>query len=293
MKTVYVTRGVSASGKTTWAKQFIADQRADPDANDITIISRDDIRWDIMRRRGLFPCWKNWKWKDEHLVNKKRQELIERAIRNGTDVILCDTNLDDSVQKDVNLFLDAGYKYHLRVFHVTWEEALRRDNERPNGVGVSVISRQFQKMYREERPDESNLPKAIIVDVDGTLAHNTSNRGFFEWDRVGEDELDAAVKSAIEGFVDTKVFIFSGRDSVCRKETEDWLRKHNVSYDQLVMRQEGDNRKDTIVKREMFDDHISGKYQVVAVFDDRPSVCRMWRELGLKVFQLGNPYIEF
>lgn len=23
------------------------------------------------------------------------------------------------------------------------------------------------------------------------------------------------------------------------------------------------------------------------------SVCRMWRELGLKVFQVGNPHIEF
>jgi hypothetical protein len=29
------------------------------------------------------------------------------------------------------------------------------------------------------------------------------------------------------------------------------------------------------------------------VIDDRPKVCRMWRSLGLSVFQVGNPDYEF
>lgn len=39
--------------------------------------------------------------------------------------------------------------------------------------------------------------------------------------------------------------------------------------------------------------HVQGNYQIHAVFDDRPRVCRMWRhELGLLVFQVGDN-IEF
>jgi hypothetical protein len=70
------------------------------------------------------------------------------------------------------------------------------------------------------------------------------------------------------------------------------LLTYAVSYNYLVMREQGDSRKDTIVKKEMFDKYIKGKYNVLYVVDDRPCVCRMW-SLGLKVMQVGNPYIEF
>ncbi len=52
-------------------------------------------------------------------------------------------------------------------------------------------------------------------------------------------------------------------------------------------------RKDTIVKEEIFWRDIADNYNVQFVIDDRPSVARMWRELGLKVFQVGDPHIEF
>ena len=61
----------------------------------------------------------------------------------------------------------------------------------------------------------------------------------------------------------------------------------------LLMRAAGDNRKDTIVKRELYMNHIQGRYRVFCVLDDRPSVVRMWRaELGLTVFAVA-PGIEF
>ena len=57
-------------------------------------------------------------------------------------------------------------------------------------------------------------------------------------------------------------------------------------YKKLVMRKTGDYRKDSIVKREMFEEHIEGKYNVLFVLDDRNQVVDMWRkELGLTCLQ--------
>jgi hypothetical protein len=122
------------------------------------------------------------------------------------------------------------------------------------------------------------------------------NRSPFEWTKVGQDDIDEVVKSAVETFgfeLGYYVIILSGRDGVCQPETETWLQDHNFSYHKLLMRSEGDMRKDSIVKRELFDKHIRDKYNVVAVFDDRPQVVRTWHLLGLKVFAVADPYLEF
>lgn len=60
------------------------------------------------------------------------------------------------------------------------------------------------------------------------------------------------------------------------------------------MRPAGDMRKDTEVKLEMFNAHIRGKFNVEAIFDDRPQILRLWRELwfGDRLFDVGNG-IEF
>jgi len=52
------------------------------------------------------------------------------------------------------------------------------------------------------------------------------------------------------------------------------------------MRNDSDTRCDTIVKREMYEEHIEPIYNVVAVFDDRNRVVDMWRELNLPVYQV-------
>ncbi len=54
------------------------------------------------------------------------------------------------------------------------------------------------------------------------------------------------------------------------------------------MRAEGDNRPDSIVKRELFETHIRGSYNVHTVFDDRDSVVRMWRRIGLPAWQVAE-----
>ena len=77
----------------------------------------------------------------------------------------------------------------------------------------------------------------------------------------------------------------TGRDGICEKETAEWLTKNLIPYNGLVMRTAGDNRKDNIVKLELFKKHIADNYNVMGVFDDRDSVVKMWRDIGLTCLQ--------
>jgi hypothetical protein len=60
----------------------------------------------------------------------------------------------------------------------------------------------------------------------------------------------------------------------------------------LFMRPAGDMRKDCIVKQEIYEREIKGKFNCTAWFDDRPQVIRMLRSLGLPVFDVGDG-VEF
>jgi hypothetical protein len=124
-----------------------------------------------------------------------------------------------------------------------------------------------------------------MVDMDGTLAHMTG-RSPFEWHRVGEDKLDQIIANITRHY--KYVVIMSGRDEVCRPETEKWLRKHDIRYDSLVMRVANDNRPDEIVKLELYKQHVEPNYSIEFVLDDRNKVVKMWRDNGLKCLQVAD-----
>jgi hypothetical protein len=140
---------------------------------------------------------------------------------------------------------------------------------------------------------DPQLQDCYLVDIDGTLAINNT-RNPFEWHRVDEDDLNSAVAALVEKLGrDTKIIVLSGRSSVCHDLTISWLKKHGIGYHDLFMRSADDSRADDILKSELYYLHVRGKYNVLGVIDDRPKVCRMWRDLGLNVFQVGNPDYEF
>ena len=55
----------------------------------------------------------------------------------------------------------------------------------------------------------------------------------------------------------------------------------------FYMRQEGDYRKDTIIKSEMLDKMRKDGYNPILAFDDRPAIVQMWRDRDLKVADVG------
>ncbi|KXK60657.1 MULTISPECIES: phosphatase domain-containing protein [Micromonospora] len=135
------------------------------------------------------------------------------------------------------------------------------------------------------------LPRAVLVDIDGTLAHR-GDRSPYDWSRVGEDRPNPAVVELVQTIAAAgrhRVILLTGRDDVCRWQTELWLDAQHVPYHELHMRPHQDNRKDSVVKAEMYRTLVEDRYQVAFVIDDRDQVVHMWRhDLGLTCLQVAE-----
>jgi len=133
------------------------------------------------------------------------------------------------------------------------------------------------------------LQQAIICDLDGTLAL-MGDRKPFDWARVGEDTPNAPVVDLLQcysGGREISIFIVSGRSEECRLASERWLDRHGVPYEELLMRPAGDYRRDSVIKQELYDARIAGKYAVLFCLDDRQQSVDFWRSLGLTCFQVA------
>lgn len=289
----YVTVGVSASGKTTFANECVKQGFRD--------INRDYIRFNIVKPG---TNWSNYKFNgaNEKEVTKVHEQMIMESWSRQENIVISDTNLN-SVRRNnlIKTLEDLGYVVEVKEFQVTQDTANKRDRLRANGVGEGVIYRQFQDWNnyvcrKTYTPDES-LPKAVIFDVDGTIAQ-MNGRGPFEWHRVGEDLPRKLIIQMLHGYANMgyAIIICSGRDDICAGETSVWLDKHVGinNWHHLYMRKNGDFRKDNAIKEEIFWTKLAHKYNIVACVDDRPQMIRLWHELKIpNVIAVADPYIEF
>lgn len=300
-KMCYLTVGVSASGKTTWAEGFVSEKAAE--GKQWININRDDIRRIIIKEKHPLASvsLSMWRRKWEKECTARWKSFIEKCIMLSPDgIIISDTNLNKKTRDWlIETFTNAGYTVELKMFQVDYDVAVKRDVKRNDPVGAFVIAEQMQKyweqFHKRYEPDTS-LDKAVIVDLDGTLAHMT-DRSPYEWDRVCEDAVDEIIRDIITGMKDKgyKIIILSGRDGSCEEYTIQWI-QNNLDFvpDVFVMRAAGDMRGDTIVKEEMFWKHIAHKYNVVLAIDDRPQVVlNTWTALGIKTLATGNQSIHF
>jgi hypothetical protein len=135
------------------------------------------------------------------------------------------------------------------------------------------------------------MKKAIICDLDGTLAL-LNGRDPFNPKTVEHDRLNDPIANIIEvysrqTFFEIEIFFVTGRFEKLRAQTETWLKKHHIEDYQLFMRPDGDFRKDVVYKRQFYERHIAGKYDVLFVLEDRDQTVKMWRqELGLTCLQV-------
>lgn len=286
-----LTVGISASGKTTFAEGLVEKGWRD--------INRDWIRFNLVKPGAN---WSNYKFNrtNEDKVTELQGKMIMEAWADGKNIIISDTNLSAKTRANLTKKLnDLGYTVELEVFQVAMNIAMKRDRLRPNSVGHEIMYKQNLLMNDfigrlTYLPDES-LPKAIIVDVDGTIA-KMDGRGPFEWSRVGEDlprwfVIDMVINYARQGYV---IIIVSGRSDECRAETLEWLDHHGVPFKELHMRREGDYRRDSAIKEEILWTHLAHRYNIEAAIDDRPMMIRTWHELKIpNVIAVADPYIEF
>ena len=137
--------------------------------------------------------------------------------------------------------------------------------------------------------DGGKLKQAIIVDVDGTIALR-NGRGPFEWDKLENDLPNLPVIEIVSRLSSAGLFVVlvTGREQRFYDRTVKWIQRFLNFPFELHCRDNFDNRRDVIVKEEIYKKHIEGVFEVVAVFDDRERVVQMWRDtIGLMCLQVA------
>lgn len=283
MARLMMLKGLPASGKTTFAKQLVNGELF-AYKNNWVRVNKDDMR--SMLHNG------KWSKNREKDILKLRDYIIDEALFDGKNVVVDDTNFAPKHQERLAaLAKKHGATFEVRFIPASLDVCIERDLKRQNSVGEKVI-RDMYNQYLKQKPETIEYvhgkPEAIICDIDGTIAH-MGDRSPYDWGRVGEDAPDLPVIGLVDILSrNYEVILVSGRDASCEKETRDWLKKWAVDYTHLFMRTAGDKRKDTEVKREIFDVHIRGGHNVVFVLDDRNQVVEMWRQMGLKALQVAD-----
>lgn len=141
--------------------------------------------------------------------------------------------------------------------------------------------------------------KAIIVDIDGTLA-NVDHRLKFvhqtpkDWESFHNGcVLDSPHQWCLElvsAFKDRgfSIVLLTGRGDEYREKTKTWLTQHDIPYDALFMRAQNDRRADDLIKKEIYENEIFPEFDISFVVEDRKSVVAMWRKLGLVCLQCDD-----
>lgn len=289
---IIITKGIPASGKSTWALEKLKTGQGK-----WKHINKDTLR--------LMLDGVQWSKEKEKFVEHACDVLLMEALAQGFNVIIDDTNLhpkhEAKIREIATHYCDT--EVEVKWFPITLKEAHRRNKRREARVPDAVIERMHQQYIDAGGPDctetftdptpvyNPDLPDCIVIDLDGTLALFEHHRGPFEGEKCGDDAVNQPVLQIIRSIQhsdrDVRVILLSGRDGEFRSQTEEFLKKNHIEYDELFMRKAGDCRNDAIIKRELYELHIRDKYTVGFILDDRDRVVAMWRNLGLTCLQVA------
>lgn len=300
MQEIIICKGLPASGKSTWAKKQCQQDHT------YKRVNRDDLR--NMLDAG------DWSPENEKFIRTARNTLIRAALRKGFNVIVDDTNLRADNFDDVCSIveqLNMDVRVQEKIFDTDPNTCIERDASRTVGKVTDKVINDMYNKYIKNNPNiwkprtqvfvykptqyvqqDESLRRAIICDLDGTLAL-IGNRSPYDASKCDEDEINTPVQMILDSYLNgydlTDILFVSGREDKYRIPTMHFLKKAGFIEEQykLFMRKTGDFRKDSIVKKEIYDAEIKGKYYVELVLDDRDQVVALWRSLGLPTFQVN------
>lgn len=298
---VYFLKGLPASGKSSWAREKIEQDRH----NGIVTkrINKDDIR--AMLDNSIHSKER------EKFVNKIQEMIFTEAIEDGYNVIVDNTHLNpihkehyENLVAERNKFFQPSeaVEFEVKFFDTPLAECIRRDKSRDNSVGSAVIKDMYNKYLAKENvaifekdPDKMDC---IVVDVDGTLAIR-GNRSPYEYFKAHEDVLNVPVANLVYDLQQANpklvTVIVTARENKCDEDgnivcdlTTKWLMENHVHFDDIHIRKEKDKRPDWEVKEEIFKEGISPYYNVLYWIDDRKQVIDHMRTIGLLVLDVAG-----
>ena len=296
-KTVTIYKGLPASGKSTHARGVV-----DKSQGSTKRINKDDLRAMLDNS--------NWSKKNEKFVLRVRNWLIKQALAEGKHVLIDDPNLHESHEQDIRELVktwnrenqdNVVVKIEDSFLEVTVEECIKRDLKRDASVGEKVIRDMYRRYLRPKdekafgreynKPWEQwakDKPMAVVCDIDGTIAL-INDRSPYDTAKCKQDTPNPVIIQLVKQEFERQdqIILVSGRSDEFRQQTVEWLADNRVYYDQLLMRKQGDVRKDSIVKTEIYEQDIEPHFNVRYVLDDRNQTVEAWRKLGLICLQVA------
>ena len=297
-KKLILCRGIQGSGKSTWAKAWVAE---DPEHR--IRINNDDIR----NMLGTY-----WVPSREFLVTDIKKKSAQYAMYGNYDIVIDNMNLnpkevkfwEDIVKTHNNTIQNNDYYYKYAIefkdFFIPLEECIRRDAARPNPIGEKVIRDTWRKYKHFIQTTEveryvNNLrtwdvgkPICVVVDMDSTLCFNTTKRPWFGEgaaegmkDDIANDDVCMVVTKLQEIY---PIVLATGRDTSQEEVTKQWLSTRGINVTDFYFRTAGDYRKGVEIKREQIE-KILEKYNVIVIFEDCEPIVQMYRDMGLTVLQ--------
>jgi phosphoglycolate phosphatase-like HAD superfamily hydrolase len=134
----------------------------------------------------------------------------------------------------------------------------------------------------------------IVWDLDGTLScgkhrlhlmpsiedsHLTHSWDQFNLAAGDDDPIEDNIKLLNNQPASWEIIILTGRCDVARAVTVEWLKKHRVHYDGLIMRKQSDHRTDIEYKEEEL--RKIGLNNILCAFDDLEHVAKHMRSIGV------------
>jgi predicted kinase len=316
MKEIIVTYGVPGSGKDYWAKELMRKypkkyKRINKDdlrqmfeftefsfENEKFVIDARDalVKKSLSRGYSVIVSDTNFPFEGKHY--KRMCEIAQSigdvsVIQKFMDVPLkvCKERNAERSRVVPEEVIDRMYTKHVVNKKCDFETVYFPPVEQSYFIDTAD-SRQFDLEESIEYITNFKTP-CIIVDMDGTLS-KMNGRNAYDFSKVLDDKLNNNLKNILHSLkeyfkiLSVKLIVVSGRDDSCMEDTKLWLTSNNVEFDDIFMRKTGDTRKDSVVKEEIYNNNIKGKYKVLAVFDDRDQVVEMWRRVGLFTLQVAE-----
>ena len=209
MKKAYVTVGVSASGKSTWAREKAKE-------TDAQIIERDCIRKAMLIKAGISHDldWSQWRYGWERDVTRTWEGLLESAIQSNRNIIVSDTNLNENRRATlIHALAEAGFEVEEKVFDIPLQTAIRRDRSRGlRSVGQDVIMKQYVQFAQQFKPQyvytKNYIPTVVLSGVDenpfegklvGLKVGNDSQRAQFVSPTSNKEEQRDWLENLLDG----------------------------------------------------------------------------------------------
>ena len=145
--------------------------------------------------------------------------------------------------------------------------------------------------------------KAFICDIDNTILDITHRFHYLDgentdWEAFLKEETmlkDTPIFETIEliNFLNKKypIIFITGRNEGTRRITCKQIEKHcNLVYKGyiLLMRKDGDMSQDTVIKEQLYKEHVEPNYEIIGAFDDKTRVIELWRSLGIIGYHVGE-----